>query len=156
MVKYLMAMAKASKLVVIVLTIAAFALAALTLAAINVSQNVSSSGTITTSPNIGVYSDSACTVPMTTIDWGSVSPGGTVTRTVYVKNTGSGVSLTLSMAASNWNPTNANGPLTITWDKEGTVLAPGQSTAATITLSVSSSITGITSFSNTITISGIG
>jgi uncharacterized repeat protein (TIGR01451 family) len=150
-----MAITKASKYLVIVLTLAAFALATLTLAAINVSQNVSSSGTITTSPNIGVYSDSACTTNMTSINWGSVAAGGTATQTVYVKNTGT-VSMTLSLAVSNWIPSGASTYITISWNQQGTQLSAGQSVAATITLTVSSSITGITSFSNTIAISGTG
>jgi uncharacterized repeat protein (TIGR01451 family) len=154
-VKYLMAMAKASKLVVIVLTVAAFALAALTLAAINVSQNVSSSGTIATSPNIGVYSDSACTTNMTSVNWGSVAAGGTATQTVYVKNTGTGT-MTLSLAVSNWIPSGASTYITISWNQQGTQLSAGGSVAATLTLTVSSSITGITSFSNTSAISGTG
>ena len=150
-----MAMAKASKLLVVVLTVAAFALATLTLAAINVSQNVSSSGTITTSPNIGVYSDSACTTNMTSINWGSAAAGGTATQTVYVKNTGTG-SMTLSLAVSNWSPSGASTYITISWNQQGTQLSAGGSVAATLTLTVSSSITGITSFSNTIAISGTG
>jgi hypothetical protein len=123
-------------------------------AAINVSVSINSSGSIAASPNIGVYSNSACTTLLTTISWGSPSPGGTVTQTVYVKNTQGTASLTLSMTASNWNPTSANGPLTVTWNQQGTVLAPGQSTAATLTLKVSSSIAGITTFSVQISISG--
>jgi archaellum component FlaG (FlaF/FlaG flagellin family) len=150
-----MAITKASKYLVIVLTVAAFALATLTLAAINVSQNVSSSGTITTSPNIGVYSDSACTTNMTSINWGSIAAGGTATQTVYVKNTGTGT-MTLSLTASNWSPSGASTYITISWNQQGTQLSAGGSVAATLTLTVSSSITGITSFSNTITISGTG
>jgi archaellum component FlaG (FlaF/FlaG flagellin family) len=150
-----MAITKASKYLVIVLTVAAFALATLTLAAINVSQNVSSSGTITTSPNIGVYSDSACTTNMTSINWGSVAAGGSATQIVYVKNTGTG-SMTLSLAVSNWIPSGASTYITISWNQQGTQLSAGQSVTATITLTVSSSITGITSFSNTIAISGTG
>jgi hypothetical protein len=162
-----MAQRKFSRVTIIAIALVGLALTMTAYGAISVSTSINSSGLIATSSGISatsnalssslsVYSDSACTVPMTTIDWGSVSPGGTITRTGYVKNTGGGVSLTLSMATSNWNPTNANGPLTITWDKEGTVLAPGQSTAATITLLVSSSITGITSFSVQILIYGTG
>ncbi len=157
-----MAQRKFSRVTIIAIALVGLALTMTAYGAISVSTSINSSGSIATSsgisvssPAMGVYSDNACTVPMTTIDWGSVSPGGTVTRTVYVKNTG-GVSLTLSMATSNWNPTSANGPLTITWNKSGTTLTSGQSTAATITLSVSSSITGITSFSVQILISGAG
>jgi archaellum component FlaG (FlaF/FlaG flagellin family) len=154
MVKYLMAIAKASKLLIVVLTVTAFALAALTLGAITVTQNVSSSGVVT-NPNIGVYSDSSCTTSMISINWGSVAPGGTATQTVYVKNTGTGA-MSLSLAVSNWSPAGASTYITISWNKQGTQLSAGQSVAATLTLTASSSITDISSFSSTITISGTG
>jgi len=163
---------KTSKTLVIILTMVAFALATSTLGAIVVSQNVSSSGTITTptpapsatptptptstpiaAPNVGVYSDSACTTNKTAITWASVAAGGSATQTVYVKNTGT-ASMTLNLAVTNWTPSTASNYITITWNKQGTQLAAGQSVAATLTLAVSSSITGITSYSNTITISG--
>jgi len=150
-----MAITKSSKLLVIILTVAAFALATLTLAAINVSQNVSSSGAIATSPNIGVYSDSACTTNMTSVNWGTIAAGGTATQAVYVKDTGTGA-MTLSLAVSSWSPSGASTYITISWNKQGAQLSAGGSVAATLTLTVSSSITGITSFSNTITISGTG
>jgi hypothetical protein len=102
-----------------------------------------------------VYSDSACTTNMTSINWGSIAAGGTATQTVYVKNTGTGT-MTLSLTASNWSPSGASTYITISWNQQGTQLSAGGSVAATLTLTVSSSITGITSFSNTITISGTG
>jgi hypothetical protein len=139
-----------------VLTIIAVALTWTTYAEINISRNLSSSGSITVSANLGVYSDSGCQNAITTLDWGTITPGGTITRTVYIKNTGTGVSLSLNMTTSTWNPTNANGPIAITWDREGTRLQPGQSTAVALTLTVSPSITGITNFSVQISITGTG
>jgi archaellum component FlaG (FlaF/FlaG flagellin family) len=103
-----------------------------------------------------VYSDSACNSPIGNLNWGSISPGRTATATVYVKNTGDSSSLTLSIQAGNWNPTSASRYLTLSWDKQGTVLEPGQSTEATIALTASSSVTGIASFSVQISISGTG
>jgi hypothetical protein len=160
-----MAQRKFPWVAIVALAFVVLALTLTTYGTVSESANIISSGSIATlsivstssasSSGIGVYSDNACAVPMTTINWGSVSLGGTVTTTVYVKNTG-GASLTLSMTTNNWNPTTANGPLTVTWDKQATVLTPGQSTAATITLTASSSITGITSFSVQISISGTG
>lgn len=150
-----MAIKKASKTIVILLTVAALALTASTYAAITVNQSVNSIGTITTSPNLGVYSDSACTNAITSLNWGSIAAGGTSTQTVYLKNTGTG-SMTIGMTATGWSPSAASTYLAITWNKEGIVLSPGQSTAATLTLTVSSNTTGITSFSNTITFSGTG
>ena len=108
------------------------------------------------SADLQVYSDSACTSSIGNLNWGSISPGGTATTTVYVKNMGDSGSLTLSLQASNWVPTLAGRYLTLSWNKQGTVLEPGQSTEATITLTVSSSITGIASFSVQISISGTG
>jgi len=144
-----------TKTIVILLTIAAFALTASTYAAVQVNQSVNSIGTIATSPNIGVYSDAACTNAITSVNWGSIAAGGSSSQTIYIKNTGTG-SMTLSMITSAWSPSNANTYITISWNKEGTVLATGQIATATLTATVSSSITGISSFSNTITFYGTG
>lgn len=127
-------------------------LTATTAGVLTVNKAIPSTGTISTI-NVEVYSDSACSQPLASINWGTLSPGATVTKTVYIKNTGN-AQITLSMTTNNWSPTNANGPITIFWDKEGSTLAAGQSTAAVITLRVSSSISGITSFSCNIVITG--
>ena len=148
-----MASHKAQKMFIIVLTIFAFSLAASTLAVLTVNQNIDSSGTVTTSPNIHVYSNSACTNNMTTVTWGSITAGGSTTQTIYVKNTGTGT-LTLGLSSTNWSPAQASTYITVSWDKQGTQLSAGQSTQATITITVSSSITSITDFSNTISITG--
>ena len=60
---------------------------AVTLAVLNVQRAIPSSGLVV-AVNVGVYSDAACTLELTSIDWGSVYPGGSVSRTIYVKNTG--------------------------------------------------------------------
>ena len=125
-----------------------------TFSAVTTSTTLASSGAISTSANLGVFSNAACTIPLSSINWGTLTVGGTSTQTIYVENTGSGLSLTLNMTTSNWSPTTANGPITITWNQEGTDLMPGQSVAATLTLTVSSSIVDITSFSVQINISG--
>jgi hypothetical protein len=144
---------KASKILIIVLVVGALALTTTTLAVITVNQNLSSSGSITTSPNIGVYSDTLCSQNMTTFNWGSVAAGTSDTQVIYVKNTGTGT-ITLSMSANNWTPSSASTYITVTWDKQNVQLPAGQSTTATLTLNVSSNISGITNFSNTIVITG--
>jgi hypothetical protein len=153
-----MAQRKISKIAMIPITLACLALMLTAYAAVTVSTTINTTGTMVYAipSNIGVYSDSACTVALAPIDWGSLSPGGTLSKTFYVKNIAGVASLTLSMATSNWSPTTANGPITLTWNRQGTVLAPGQSTMATITLSTSASMTGITSFGVQIIISGTG
>ena len=125
-----------------------------TLGLLTISQNISSSGTITT-VNVGVFSDSQCTQPLSTINWGSVSPGSTVSRTVYIKNTG-GLPLTLSMSTSSWNPVTAGDFMAITWNRENAVLNAGDSVSAELVLTVDSDITEVTAFSVNIIISGTG
>jgi len=147
------AIIKTTKTIVILLTVAAFALTASTFAAITVNQSVNSIGTISTSPNIGVYSDAACTNAITSLNWGSIAAGGASSQTIYLKNTGTG-SMTLTMTTSTWSPTNANTYIAISWNKDGSVLGAGLVTAAILTATVSSNIAGITSFSNTIIFSG--
>jgi hypothetical protein len=121
---------------------------------LTITQTISSSGTIT-ALNVGVYSDSACTQSLTSISWGQIAPGDSVPKTIYIKNTGN-APITLSMSTDSWGPSGANGPITITWDKSGASLNVGQSTSAVLTLAVSSSISGITSFSVNIEIIGSG
>ena len=116
------------------------------------SQTVTSGGTIT-AVNVGVYTDSACTVNCTSIDWGTLSPGNSTTRTIYVKNTGT-APVTLSMTTTNWVPTNANTYLTLTWNRANYALAAGTSVSATLTLTASASAGAITTFSFNIVITG--
>jgi hypothetical protein len=144
---------KASKILIVIIIVGALSLTASTLAVITVNQNLNSVGAVITTPNIGVYSNNGCTKNMTTIDWGSLTAGSNTTQTIYVKNTGTG-SMTLGMETSSWNPTTASNYISVTWDKQNTILSAGQSTAATLTLSVAPNIAGITNYSNTITISG--
>jgi hypothetical protein len=125
-----------------------------TYGALNASKTLSSSGSITITTGLGVYSDSACANSLSSLDWGTITPGNSIIKTVYVKNTGTGTSLTLGMSTNSWNPTSANGPVTISWDKEGVRLSPSQSTAAVITLTASSSIADITTFGVQIVITG--
>ena len=98
-------------------TIAALAIAGIIItvavaAALSSSVTIPLDGTINT-VNVEAYSDSACTIPVTTLDAGSMSPGGTVTRTIYIKNSGS-IPVTLTMATSGWSPASASSYLTLT------------------------------------------
>jgi hypothetical protein len=60
------------------------------------------------------------------------------------------------MTSKNWNPTEAANYLTLTWNREGQQVSPDQVISFVITLSVSSDIQDISSFSLDITISGTG
>ncbi len=143
------------------ITLILFALAALsvvltytTYAGLSSNKTLYSAGNIKVSPNLGIYQDSGCTVPVTDINWGSVTPGTSISQTIYIKNIGQGTSLALSLATSNWNPSTANGPIAISWNLEGTRLYPDQSTAAVITATVSPTIADITNFNVQIVLTG--
>ena len=154
-----MVIVKTSKYLVVILTAVAIALAGLTLAALTINQSVSSSGTVTAGPNVGVFSNSACTNAVTSISWGSVEAGGSASQTIYIEDTG-GAAMTPSISVSSWSPSTASTYITLTWSTLPSSISPGASNAAavTLTLTVSTSINGqgITSFSNSITISGTG
>ncbi len=105
--------------------------------------------------NLGVYADAGCSVNLTAIDWGSLYPGDSASRTVYVKNSGN-TAIVLAMSTNGWNPAIAEGQLSVSWDKGGASLGSGESTAAVLTLSVSASVHDVTSFSVYVTISGSG
>lgn len=120
------------------------------------SQTMPSNGTVMSSVNVSVYNDQACTQNCTSINWGSLAPGSSTSKTIYVKNTGT-LPMALNMTTIGWNPSEANGPIALSWNRNGAVLNASQSISATLTLTVSSSInSSITNFSFNITITGTG
>jgi uncharacterized repeat protein (TIGR01451 family) len=122
------------------------------LGALVATRTISNSGSVT-AVGVGIYTDSGCTTALSSISWGTLSPGDVKTYTIYVKNEGT-VSVTLNMTIGNWNPASASSYITLTWNKEKYALAAGQVVQAVLTLSVSSSVSGVTSFSFDITITG--
>jgi len=106
-----------------------------------------------TAINVGVYSNSACTNELTSVDWGTVSPGNSEEMTIYLKNTGN-AQITLSVTTNNWAPASADGPITFSWNRENAKLNPDQVISATLTLSISEGIVGISHFSFGIVITG--
>jgi len=122
-------------------------------ALLSTSQNIPVDGSVS-AINVGVYADSACTVNCTSISAGTIAPGSTKTYTIYVKNMGP-IPMNLSMTTSSWNPSTANGPITLTWNRHNYNLAVGASVSATLTLTVSESISNsITAFTFNVAITG--
>jgi len=117
------------------------------------SRSIASTG-IVASVGIGVYTTQQCTADLTSIDWGSMSPGWSYTRTGYVRNNGN-QPVTLSMATTDWNPASAS-VMGVSWDYNGAAVAPGQVIAVTWTLTVPSTISGIQNFSFNIVVTGSG
>jgi len=147
-----MKLTKTPTIAIIALTITALALTLTTAAILSTSQNVPLTGTIN-AVNLGVYSDSACTQTITTLTVGTLNPGTTATQTVYIKNTGN-IAETLTMATNNWTPTGADSSLTLTWNRQNTVLNAGASIQATLTLTAATNTGTITTFSCDVTLTG--
>ncbi|HLN89349.1 MAG TPA: hypothetical protein VK253_04720 [Candidatus Binatia bacterium] len=147
-----MAFKRGVSLSILALVTAAVVLTLTTMAALSANQNVPYSGTVT-AVNLGVYTDSNATQNCTSLSSVTISPGSTSTQTVYIKNTGN-VPETLTMAVNNWNPPNAGSYLTLTWNRQDTVLNAGQIIQATLTLTAASNTGSLTSFGCAVTFTG--
>jgi len=124
------------------------------MSAIQASKAVSNSGSVK-GIGVGIYSDQSCTSPVSSINWGILDPGSNANKTIYIRNEGN-TAATLSMTTSNWNPTTASSYMTLSWNYGGQTLSVNQVVQVKLTLSVSSSVTGITNFSFDITITAAG
>ncbi len=137
---------------VIALTIVGILLTVTTAALLSTNQTVPLNGTIN-AVNLGVYSDSQCTQPATALNVGTLNPGGTATQTVYIKNTGN-IPETLTITTNNWTPSGAGSSLTLTWNRQSTVLNAGSSIQAILTLTAASNTGSLTTFSCSVTLTG--
>jgi len=104
---------------------------------------------------VGVYWDSGCTNEASLIDWGIVEPGTTRNVTLYIRNAGNS-NIVLSMNTTNWSPSEVSNYITLSWDYGSQSIFPAAAVPVTLTLSMSSSIQGIASFSFDTIIAGSG
>jgi hypothetical protein len=95
---------------------------------------------------VGVYWDVNCSVPVSSLDWGSVFPGSVKNITVFIRNEGDEPS-TLFLRATNWSPLNASNFMVLNWDCSNPVVYSRQTFKAVLTLSVASVAEGIKDFS---------
>ena len=135
-----------------VLAIAVVGMVVTALGALVATHTISNAGNLK-AIGVGVYRDSSCTSPVSSIDWGALEPDVTKNFTIYVRNEGN-VQVKLSMTTSNWNPPSASSYIELTWNRVDHLLTAGSNVSAVLTLSVLSSISGITSFSFYIIIAG--
>lgn len=105
--------------------------------------------------NVGIYRDSGCTNEVSLIDWGIIEPGTTENVTLYILNVGNS-NVMLSMNTANWSPSSTSNYVTLSWDYEGQSIGPSRMLETKLTLSMSPSIEGITSFSFDIVVTGSG
>jgi len=157
-----------------------FVLAALTMSSMSVmgilqsSERVASSGIITrpaqggapyippgdpTPPppeptvEIDVYSDSGCTVALSSVVWGEITSGESVHSSIYVKNNGD-AGVVLSLQTESWSPASANDYMSLAWSYNGVTLQSGQFLEIVLTLSVSAECPEMSSFGFDIVIIG--
>jgi hypothetical protein len=99
---------------------------------------------------VGIYWNSACTNRTSSISWGTLDPGSRKTVNVYVRNEGNTV-VTLSKTTQNWSPSIASSYMALTWNYANQTLIVNQVFQMSLTLTVSSTVTGINNFSFDIT-----
>jgi len=134
------------------IAVAAILMISTALAVIQPTRIVTHNGTVETL-NVSVFQDSACTQALSALNWGTLKPGTSANRTIYIKNTGN-AALTLNMTVTTWNPSTSASYITLTWDRQSFVLTQGSSVPALLVLSVSANVNGFTDFSCTTIIAG--
>jgi hypothetical protein len=103
--------------------------------------------------DIDVYSDIDCTEVATNVEWEPIESGKSVSSGIYIKNSGDR-GVILSLDTQNWSPSNAADYIQLNWDYDGSTLNPATVLEVTLTLSVSSDITGIENFNFDIVLIG--
>jgi hypothetical protein len=103
--------------------------------------------------NVAVYNNLGCTESCSSITWGTLVPGGTTSKTVYIKNTGT-VTASLNMTTSGLTPSSAEGLIYVTWDSEDATVAANDVKTAVLTLHADASLTDVTIFNINIVITG--
>jgi len=110
---------------------------------------IPSSGVITAGVlPFGVYWDPTGTKQVTSISWGTLSPGQTGNATLYVRNEGAApIYCAVDWVASSWIPQNASQFFTLTWNFGRAPLYPQRSRKVLVQLYVKPNISGIETFS---------
>jgi hypothetical protein len=139
---------------ILLVTVATMAVASvvLTYGLLFGSKIINNQGNVNT-VGVGVYWENTCVNNVSRIDWGLIEPGTSENVTVYILNEGT-VPMTLNMTTDNWDPAAASTDIALSWDREGNAVNAQSVLQAVLTLSVSSSISDVSSFSFDITITG--
>jgi hypothetical protein len=143
-----------SSLKVIAAVILILALTTQAMSLVLTSKTISNSGSVKT-VGLGVYWDAALTNTVSSIGWGTINPGSNSNATVYIRNEGD-TAVNLTMSTVNWNPSTASNYVTLTSDYGGQSIGAVGVIVVKLTLSVSASTTGITTFSFDINIVASG
>ena len=103
--------------------------------------------------DIDVFCDIGCSEVMSEVEWGSLQPGSSIERTIFIRNSGEHAVM-LTLTSDNWSPALASDYLTLSWDYDGGDIDAGQVVEVTLVLSISSSISGVNGFSFDIVLVG--
>ena len=107
-------------------------------------QNNTSTVTIQTN-NLEIYTNPNCTDNCTALNFGELKPGQVTNQTIYLKNT-ENTSMILTMNTSQWNPTEAENWLVLSWNREGIIIKSKEVISATFTLDVNANVKGFSNF----------
>lgn len=129
------------KLLVVLLIVNAFLIAAIGSTQLKVFRNTA----IIKSIEVGVYEDANCSYPVEGIDWGIIEPGENKTEIVYMRNEGNW-EFHLSVYAVNWAPPETESYMNVTSDYQGQPIPVGSTVRVELVLSLSEDVRDITSF----------
>lgn len=132
--------ARRKGLIVALVTVLAAMLLAGAFALLTSTRTIHSSGRIK-SVNVDVYIDSACLITHPGITYADLDPSTSNVTTVYIKNNGN-QNMTLTMTTKNWSPIDAPTYMSLTWNRESTVLTAGANCTALLTLTVTNAPQG--------------
>lgn len=147
-----MAMERISMGVIVAVAVVGVLVGALAAGLLAATRTIPNSGNVR-AVGVGVFWNLACTNETKSINWGSMDPNSSRSFPVYVRNNGT-VPLQLSIATSGWNPSAASSYMAMSWNCTGYSLDHDSIVAAVLTLSVLPNISGVTTFSFDITITG--
>jgi hypothetical protein len=102
--------------------------------------------------SVGVYWDTECTNPVTSVDWGELTPGSTSNAEMFVRNQELESAAYIFLWTERWMPKEAANDIKLSWDYDGRKIAPAASLPITLTLDVDDDIYGVTDFSFDITL----
>jgi hypothetical protein len=104
---------------------------------------------------LGIYSNQACTSPLSSITWGALTPGASSTVTLYVWNKAN-TAVTLTKSTANWNPSTLSNYLTLNWDYGGQTIPSNGTKKVTLTLSLAANTPYMSNFSFDTSITATG
>jgi hypothetical protein len=101
---------------------------------------------VETSESLGAFWDASCSVRVSSIDWGNMTPGQTKNIMFYIKNEGSTATF-LSAIDKNWNPTTAQNYIHFIFDSDDQKVQPNEVRKVACSLIVTKQIAIITKYS---------